>query len=35
VAVGLHAAGARPFEIAEVFEALRASGALRAEVMVR
>ncbi len=35
VASGLHAAGARGPEIAAVFEALRASGALRAAVVVR
>ena len=35
VAAGLHAAGARGPEIAAVFEALRASGALRAAVVVR
>ncbi|MEQ1833511.1 MAG: flagellar basal body P-ring protein FlgI [Candidatus Eisenbacteria bacterium] len=35
VAAGLHAAGARGPEIAAVFEALRAAGALRAAVVVR
>jgi len=35
VAAGLHAAGARPQEIAAIFEALHASGALEAEVVVR
>lgn len=35
VAAGLHAAGARGPEIAAVFEALRAAGALRATVVVR
>lgn len=32
---GLHAAGARPNEVAAIFEALRAAGAVRAEVVVR
>jgi len=32
---GLHAAGARPAEVAAIFEALRASGAIKAEVVVR
>jgi flagellar P-ring protein precursor FlgI len=32
---GLHAAGARPNEVAAIFEALRAAGAVRAEVIVR
>ena len=35
VAAGLHAAGARGPEIAAVFEALRAAGAIRATVVVR
>lgn len=35
VAAGLHAAGARGADIAAVFEALRAAGSLRAEVVVR
>lgn len=35
VAAGLHAAGVRPQDLAPIFEALRASGALRAEVVVR
>jgi flagellar P-ring protein precursor FlgI len=35
VAAGLHAAGARPGEIAAIFEALRSAGALRAQVVVR
>ncbi len=35
VAAGLHAVGARPAEIAAVFEALRDAGALDAEVVVR
>ena len=35
VAAGLHAAGARPDEIAAIFESLRAAGALRGEVVVR
>ena len=35
VAAGLHAAGARPEEIAAIFEALRAAGAVVAEVVVR
>ena len=35
VAAGLHAAGARGADIAAVFESLRASGALHAEVVVR
>ena len=35
VAAGLHAAGARPQEIAAMFEALQAAGALTAEVIVR
>jgi len=35
VAAGLHAAGARPEEIAAIFEALRSAGALQAEVVVR
>ena len=35
VAAGLHAVGARPDEIAAIFEALRAAGALRAELVVR
>ena len=35
VAAGLHAAGARGPEIAAVFQALRAAGALRATVVVR
>lgn len=32
---GLHAAGARPPEVAAIFEALRAAGAVRADVVVR
>jgi flagellar P-ring protein precursor FlgI len=32
---GLHAAGARAQEVAAIFEALRAAGAIRAEVLVR
>lgn len=32
---GLHAAGARPPEVAAIFEALRAAGAVRAEIVVR
>ncbi len=35
VAAGLHAAGARPAEIAAIFEALRDAGALNAEVLIR
>jgi flagellar P-ring protein precursor FlgI len=35
VAAGLHAAGVRPEEIVAILEALRAAGALRAEVVVR
>ena len=35
VAAGLHAAGPRGADIAAVFESLRASGALHAEVVVR
>jgi flagellar basal body P-ring protein FlgI len=35
VAAGLHAAGARPAEIAAIFEALRDAGAITAEVVVR
>ena len=35
VAGGLHAVGARSEEIAAIFEALVAAGALRAEVVVR
>jgi flagellar P-ring protein precursor FlgI len=35
VAAGLHAAGARPEDVAAVFDALRAAGALHAEVVVR
>ncbi|MGE0351705.1 MAG: flagellar basal body P-ring protein FlgI [Gemmatimonadales bacterium] len=35
IAAGLHAVGARPDEVAAIFEALRASGALRAEVVIR
>jgi len=35
VAAGLHAAGATPEEIAAIFEALRAAGALRADVEMR
>ena len=35
VAAGLHAAGVRPEDMAAIFEALQASGALRAEVVVR
>jgi len=35
VAAGLHAAGARPQEIAAIFEALEAAGALAAQVVVR
>lgn len=32
---GLHAAGARPPEVAAIFEALRAAGAVRADVVIR
>jgi flagellar P-ring protein precursor FlgI len=35
VAAGLHAAGAKPEEIAAIFEALQAAGALQARVVVR
>ncbi len=35
VAAGLHAAGIRPQDMAPIFEALRAAGALRADVVVR
>lgn len=35
VAAGLHAVGARPREIAAIFESLRAAGALAAEVVIR
>jgi flagellar basal body P-ring protein FlgI len=35
VAAGLHAAGARPQEIAAMFTALRDVGAIGAEVVVR
>ncbi len=35
VAAGLHAAGLRPQDMAPIFEALRAAGALRADVVVR
>ena len=35
VAAGLHAAGARPAEIAAIFEALRDAGSLTAEVIIR
>ena len=35
VAAGLHAAGAKPAEIAAIFEALQAAGALQAQVVVR
>ena len=35
IAAGLHAAGARPEEVGAIFEALRAAGALQAEVRVR
>ena len=35
VAAGLHAAGIRPQDMDPIFEALRAAGALRAEVVVR
>jgi flagellar P-ring protein precursor FlgI len=35
VAAGLHAAGVKPEDMASIFEALQASGALRAEVVVR
>lgn len=35
VAAGLHAGGARPDEIAAIFQALESAGALRAEVLVR
>ena len=35
VATGLHAAGVRPEDMAAIFESLRASGALVAEVVVR
>ncbi|NNF07721.1 MAG: flagellar basal body P-ring protein FlgI [Candidatus Eisenbacteria bacterium] len=35
IAAGLHVAGAQPGEIASIFEALRDSGALQAEVIIR
>jgi flagellar P-ring protein precursor FlgI len=35
VAAGLHAAGAKPEEIAAIFEALQAAGAIHAQVVVR
>lgn len=35
VASGLHAAGAKPEEIAAIFEALQAAGALQAQVVIR
>ncbi|MEK7317393.1 MAG: flagellar basal body P-ring protein FlgI [Candidatus Eisenbacteria bacterium] len=35
VAAGLHAAGLRPDEMASIFQALRAAGALEAEIVVR
>ena len=35
VAAGLHAAGAKPEEMAAIFDALRAAGALRADVVIR
>ncbi len=35
VAAGLHATGAKPEEIAAIFQALESAGALRAEVLVR
>jgi flagellar basal body P-ring protein FlgI len=35
VTAGLRAAGAGPAEVAAVLDALRACGALRAEVMIR
>ncbi len=35
VAAGLHAAGARPEEVAAIFEALQAAGALRGQLVVR
>jgi flagellar P-ring protein precursor FlgI len=35
VAAGLHAAGAKPEEIAAIFEALQAAGALSAQVVIR
>jgi flagellar basal body P-ring protein FlgI len=35
VAAGLHAVGAKPEEIAAIFEALRSAGALNAEVVIR
>lgn len=35
VAAGLHAAGAKPEEIAAIFEALQAAGALQAQVVIR
>jgi flagellar basal body P-ring protein FlgI len=35
VAAGLHAAGAKPAEIAAIFEALQAAGALQAQVVIR
>jgi flagellar P-ring protein FlgI len=35
VAAGLHASGARPDEIAAIFQALESAGALRAEVVIR
>lgn len=35
VAAGLHAAGVKPEDMAAIFEALQAAGALRAEVIIR
>jgi flagellar P-ring protein precursor FlgI len=35
VSAGLHAAGAKPEEIAAIFEALQAAGAIHAQVVVR
>ena len=35
VAAGLHALGAAPADVGAVFEALRASGAIRAVVVIR
>jgi flagellar P-ring protein precursor FlgI len=35
IAAGLHAIGAKPEEIAAIFEALRSAGALSAEVVIR
>lgn len=35
IVAGLHAAGARPAEVAAIFESLAAAGALRAQVVIR